>query len=508
MRSRTSGVASQIRREARVVGLRDFDAPSLEAVEARRMQLWIVTSVLLVVVSAGLALLSFLPGRSGWLSPRGLRWAVVLLSLAFCVYAVEKEVHLQRLSRLLVDERVLTTALSNRLHEVSLLLESGKAMNAVLELGAVLEVILASASELLCARSGSIMLIEGDELVGACVRDNEHARGRRVRIGEGIAGRVAVAREPLLINGEASPEEFPGLVRRVEPVDSAMCVPLVHRDGLLGVLSVNAEQDRSFTEYDLRAVSLFAEQAAAAIANARLYEAERSHVAELIELDRMKSEFVERVSHELRTPLTALVAAAGAARNPEMHGQLQELLPMIERNAKHLAGMIEDLLAEAELERRRGPIRALGAVDLAALVRLVARDYEISGREVTVEAPGSALVLGNTDALRRILDNLVDNAHKYGRPPVRVSVEAQEERSILSVLDSGPGIPPADRERVFERFSRLGTSKGKPGLGLGLPITRALVTSCAGSIWIEDAPGGGAAFRVALLLRASAREAV
>jgi two-component system sensor histidine kinase KdpD len=173
---------------------------------------------------------------------------------------------------------VLTTALTNRLHEMSLLLEAGKAMNSVLELPAVLETILRSAMDLLSGESGSIMLLEtSDDLVAVLARGNDIAVGMRVRVGSGIAGRVAATREALLIEGQADPSQFPGLTPREQQVVSALSIPLVSRDKLFGVLNVNAGPDRRYTVYDLQAASLFAEQAAGAIANARLYETERMH---------------------------------------------------------------------------------------------------------------------------------------------------------------------------------------------------------------------------------------
>jgi hypothetical protein len=181
-----SPLSDRIRREARVVGLRDFVTPSLEAVELRRMQLWILTTVLLVSVNVGIALLSVWPGVARtFVSPAALRWGVVVLSIAFCTYAIEKELHLRKLASLLTNERVLTVALSNRLHEVSLLLDAGKAMNSILELDAVLEVILRSATDLLAGKGGSIMLVEGNELVASSIMGNDAARDRRVRIGKG-----------------------------------------------------------------------------------------------------------------------------------------------------------------------------------------------------------------------------------------------------------------------------------------------------------------------------------
>jgi two-component system sensor histidine kinase KdpD len=269
----------KIKREARVVGLSGVSTPSLESIERRRLQLWALTVFILLAVSIGVALVStWRPAGGAVVTPTVLRIGVVLLAIAFGIYAIEKELHLHRLARLLTDQRVLTTALTNRLHEMSLLLEAGKAMNSVLELPAVLETILRSAMELLSGASGSVMLLETtDDLVAVLAHGNDVAVGRRVRVGSGIAGRVAATREALLIEGQADPTQFPGLTQREQQVMSALSVPLVSRDKLFGVLNVNAGAGRRYTVYDLQAASLFAEQAAGAIANARLYETERLH---------------------------------------------------------------------------------------------------------------------------------------------------------------------------------------------------------------------------------------
>jgi signal transduction histidine kinase len=493
--------SDRIRHEARVVGLRDFRSPSLEAVERRRMQLWIVTTVLLVGVSAGIALVAWLPIASlpTPLSPRALRLGVVLVAFGFCAYAIEKELHLRRLSRLLVDERVLTSAFSNRLHEVSLLLEAGKAMNSVLDLETVLRVILRGAVDLLEARSGSIMLLEGRELVAASVIGNDEALEGRVELGEGIAGRVAVLRDPHLIDGVPDPDDFPGLQPKAQEVRSAMSAPLIHRDELLGVLNINADVERQFTQYDLRALGLFAEQASSAITNARLYEAERSHVAELLELDLLKTEFVARVSHELRTPLTSILAAAQTAQQPERLAQHPEVVGIIERQARRLSTMVEELLTASKLDQESSP-PAAGTVDLCGLVRSAAADYiEGQGRRVSVSAPEEPVeVHADRESVRHIVDNLIDNAAKYGAPPMIVRVERGMGQAVLSVIDHGAGVPPEERERVFEQFHRVRRSDSQPGLGLGLPIVRGLVAAFGGRVWIEDAPGGGAIFRVSL----------
>jgi signal transduction histidine kinase len=115
-------------------------------------------------------------------------------------------------------------------------------------------------------------------------------------------------------------------------------------------------------------------------------------------------------------------------------------------------------------------------------------------REIHVMAPPTAVVVCDREYVRRILDNLVDNAIKYGGPPVRIEVTGEAAHITLSVLDAGRGVAEADREKVFDRFQRL-DSNGH-GLGLGLSVVQGLVAEMGGSIRAEEAPGGGAAFRI------------
>ena len=491
--------AQQLAREARVVGLRQVTTPSLEAVERRRWQLWTVAFVVMAALSAGLVLMA-----SGGTTSVGLfkmlpvRVGLVLLTMAFSLYVLEKEVHLRRLTRLLLDERVLTAALSNRLKELAALLTVGKAVNSVLNLTQVLDIILSSALELLGAESGSIMLLENpDELRAVCVRGNDKARDARERVGEGIAGFVAEHREPLLISGAASKDRFRNVIAQDPPVESALSVPLVHRGEVLGVLNVSATDGRDFTEYDLRALGLFAEHAAVSIANARLFEAERAHVTELVELDRLKSEFIATCSHELRTPLTSILGSVQTLQRHKLEPEMEtDFLQTIERQGHRLLRLIEDIL---DVQRAAsGPRLVSETVELADVVRQVVRTQAGLGRRVTAGVPADLFVRADGEALERVLINLVDNAFVHGSGAVEA--EAAHEGGGLvriSVLDRGPGIPPAEAARVFDRFSR-GATVTAPGMGLGLYLVKTLVERQGGYVTVSERPGGGAAFHILL----------
>ncbi len=126
-----------------------------------------------------------------------------------------------------------------------MLLDAGKQMTAVLDLDELLDTILRSACELLDATGGSVMLVDQTDLVTACVLGRDVPMGQRTPLGEGVAGHVALRREPVLIDGHADAERFPGLAERAPYVESSMSVPLVHRAELQGVLNVNAPLGRS-----------------------------------------------------------------------------------------------------------------------------------------------------------------------------------------------------------------------------------------------------------------------
>ena len=214
-------------------------------------------------------------------------------------------------------------------------------------------------------------------------------------------------------------------------------------------------------------------------------------------------EFVGMVSHELRTPLTAILSSAITLRTLDVTaGERDEFLETIERQGRRLLRLIEDRLEAAQLDHEPAEPSGEG-VDVAAEVHEVARTYADAFGSIDVVGPESCHVIADADSLQQILVNLIDNAYKYGEPPIRVEVVRTGQHVVISVVDSGTGVPAPARERIFERFTRLEPNGDRPGIGLGLSIVRQLTTACGGRVWVDDAPGGGAAFRVALPLSGS-----
>lgn len=501
------------RRPARVTGLREFATPTLEQVERRRVELLSLVFLVMLALAAGMAFVS----TSMFETPlvpdvfRGsltvLRVSLVLLAASFGVYVWDKDRRLRRVAADLVNERVLSAALTNRVKELEVLGAAGKAVSSFIELDEVLDVILRSATELLGADEGSVQLTDGDDLVVAA--GSGHAEtfvGQRHSGGVGLSGYVAKSREALLIQGRPGLEDVrsygASLLPRDERVLSAVSVPLMAKGELLGVLNLNViDGERRFNEYDLRALAIFGEHAAMAVRHARTLRKERELRLSLIELDQMRAELVGSMTHDLKTPLTAVLGASRLlmdrfdAIDPEMR---TELMASIENQAKRLLSLIERLLDAA----RSGASQPLspGPIDLVKRLRPLAASFaNAHGREIHVEGETEVIAYADPDAVDQIVANLLENAAKYapGAAPIRVRIRHRGRRAEISVIDQGPGIPGAEREHLFEAFRR-GNPRAGGGAGLGLFIVANLVRAMGGDVTLDSVPGTGAAFRITL----------
>ncbi|WP_192498950.1 sensor histidine kinase [Skermanella pratensis] len=225
----------------------------------------------------------------------------------------------------------------------------------------------------------------------------------------------------------------------------------------------------------------------------------------LLELDRLKDEFLSTVTHELRTPLTSVRAFAEILHdNPDIdREQSQEFLGLIIRESERLTRLINQVLDMAKIEA--GEIDwTIGPVDLAAIMRDAAATTAqvFKDKDIVLEQnvpAGVPLVRGDHDRLTQVAMNLLSNAAKFtpsGTGRVVVSVEPVAEGVRVAVADNGPGIAPGDAEIVFDKFRQVGnTMTDKPqGTGLGLAICKRIVEHLDGRIWVETAPDRGATF--------------
>lgn len=206
--------------------------------------------------------------------------------------------------------------------------------------------------------------------------------------------------------------------------------------------------------------------------------------------DRQRS-FVADAAHELRSPIAALRASTDVAAAYPGSYSVAEFAAQVCDQVTRLQGLVDDLLVLARIGSQ--PLKAED-VDLLAVVREVVAGEAGVERPVEVVIEGSGQGRGDARGVTRIVRNLVDNARRHARTQVRVQVSD----SAVTVIDDGPGIDPADRERVFERFTRLDAARdrGDGGSGLGLAIARETAEYLGGSVVLDEAEGGGLVARV------------
>lgn len=226
------------------------------------------------------------------------------------------------------------------------------------------------------------------------------------------------------------------------------------------------------------------------------------------ETEEMKTDFIATVSHELRTPLTPLkgflvtmLGAEGRIDPDEFTAFHRSMLRQVER----LETLVGDLLVVSDIDR--GAIRLRSQVSQVGQVveAAISLEQPLSQSDrirVAGSDPGELKVVGDRAAIQRIIQALLDNAVKHTEGMVEVRVTGDGERAYIEVHDSGPGIAPADQERIFQRFTRLGhhLTRATQGSGLGLSIARGLAERLGGDITVESEPGRGAVFTLSLPL--------
>lgn len=283
--------------------------------------------------------------------------------------------------------------------------------------------------------------------------------------------------------------------------------------GVVGVLAsvrrralLRAEAlTRQLADANTELMRLNREQAEAAQFEIRLARTEQQ-VKTLQESEQSRQEMLADVSHDLRTPIgTILTASTNLLDDASLAPQTRGRLETIANEARRLNALVSDTLDVARIEAdalrlELEPTQLADAI-IAAVERLQRRSPE---REVEWDAAaGQVMVLADWTRLGQIFDNLLGNADRFGPPGTPIAVElSQEEPALVTVrvVDSGPGVPAAYRDGLFERFVR--TPRGDPGqsTGLGLAIVKGLVEAHAGTIALEDREGTGAVFRFTLPL--------
>jgi len=271
----------------------------------------------------------------------------------------------------------------------------------------------------------------------------------------------------------------------------------------LGLLIGHLPATRAWERADQDLLDLFASEVGVALRNAELFGQIESQNAKLLELDAAKDEFLRGVSHNLQTPLTSIRAYVDQLRAASDEAAMDRRLGIVAEQADRLTRLVRQLLTVTRLEA--GALRP--EVEVIAVAPRVRRAWEALnaegvGFELRDEG-GGWLAVADPDQLDQVLWALLDNAVKYGGRDGRVEVTVVADDTIdrvhVTIADHGPGVSEVDRRRLFTRFTRGTGQASGDGTGLGLYVSRELLRTMGGMLWLEPARAGlGAAFTLSL----------
>ena len=457
------------------------------------------------LITLALALVLMLP-RVLWISPSPadaiLETAAVVIVGYFVVWAVETRAREKRL------RYELSQRLQRAYERLQTLYESAQAVNSTLELQQVLDRLVESTAKAMKVQGCSIWLL--DEKRTRLTLEAVYGLSEMyMKKGDLVLERNPLAREVLagkvvVVDNVATDAR---LQYRAEAVAEGICsmlsAPLIAKRGPLGLIRAYCVHCNRFTEEDAAFLSAIANQSSIAIENALAYQ-------ELSKLDQMKSRFVLMVTHELRSPVSvvrSLLRTLSAGYAGTLTDTQTDMVARALRRADFLQTLIDDLLdlasgkSEMTVAEERVPVR------LDEVVKRVVERFAVPAQEKNIKLEWRCdcgdqpiTIAATNEGMDRILNNLVSNAIKYTPSGGHVSVMLRrtEGGASLDVTDSGIGIPEDALAHLFEEFYRAPNAKAmeKEGTGLGLVITKDLVTRYGGRIAVQSQVGQGTTFTV------------
>jgi len=333
-----------------------------------------------------------------------------------------------------------------------------------------------------------------------------------------VVARAMRERASVIINDVRAEENFlPN--PHLPDTRSEMAVPMISGDKVVGVFDLQSSSVGNFTQDDANIFTTLAFQVAVTLQNARLYQEQRATVEQLRELDRLKSSFLANMSHELRTPLNSILGFADVMLE-ELDGPLTDNmrtdLGLIYKNGQHLLHLINDVLDMAKIESGKMNLNIekfnLQEVieEVTSITSTLASEKNLalfiepaSDREVEISA--------DKIRVRQVMINLVNNAIKFTeKGKISIHVAREENSVLITVKDTGIGIPMDHLEAIFQEFTQVDTSTTRKagGTGLGLPISRKLIEMHGGRLWAESSGvnGEGSTFYVFLPIEARIKQ--
>ena len=409
-----------------------------------------------------------------------------------------------------------TRELAQLVEELRALGEVSQAVNSTLDVSSVLATIVAKAVQLSETDAGAIYVYAdrrqefelrathgmSDDLIDAITR-------HQAELGDTTIGEAAQTGQPIQIPDLLETPHLPLQSLVLEAGFRALLVvPLLRGTRIIGALVVRRRAPGSFPPAIVELLQTFAAQSALAIHNASLFTEIDEKSKQLEVASEHKSQFLANVSHELRTPLNAILGYTELVLD-DIYGQvpskIRDVLKRVQTNGQHLLGLINDVLDLSKIEAGQMAL-SVTAYSLEDVLHGVVASLEPLAAEKRLRLAldvASGLPIGHGDARRiaQVLLNLVGNAIKFTDcGEVAVVASAEKGRFRIAVRDTGPGIAPAEQQKVFDEFHQIddSTTKAKGGTGLGLAIAKQIIDMHGGKIWLESKLGQGSTFTISL----------
>ena len=377
------------------------------------------------------------------------------------------------------------------------LIDISRDLASTLDLNDLLDRIVDAAADITAAEAASILLYDNTArqlyFQVATNIDEPTLRGLVVPLEGSIAGWIVTKQKPLRIDDVHEDsrhfgdiEQSTGFVSK-----SILGIPLITKNKVVGVLEVLNKKEGTFTSADQNLLTVLGAQAAVAIENARLFQ---------------QSDLISEFVHELRTPLASLSTATYLLLRPEMSREQQEqIVNNIHNETIRLNSLASSFLDLARLESGRVQFRK-STFDIMDLLHecsdVMASKAEEDHIQIRVIDPeGPSLIEADRDKIKQVILNLLSNALKYNRPngSVILKTKAEEKRLIISVQDTGVGIPEDAIGHIFEKFYRVRETEAKAsGTGLGLSICKQIIQGHGGTIEIKSKIGIGTNILISL----------
>lgn len=519
------------RREARRARLA---ADPIRATEIQEEGLWLLALLIIFLLSVSLFLITATEDARGPVSAFVAPITLVLGSdvttcfllvmvLLITAYIRERLAHRWRENRRLIGELTRKErALKKKDVQLRTWGELSHALIANFDLPRLLDLIVTTAIEVTGADRGSVMLLDDEQGVltikAAKGIDEEIMRTTRLKLGEGIAGRVALSGKPLLLGRAHDQPTLRPLQQRQKEISSAIAVPLRIEERIVGTLNVNeANRTTEFGEDDLRSLTLFADQAALALEKAQLYRDSQHQLEKLLsvldELSRTQAQLIHSeklaslgvlaggVAHEINNPLMVILGRTELTlMDDQLAGEPRQNLETIRTETERIGQIVQNLLTFSRKSRQE-------KIETVNVNEVLTRTLMLSEHQLTV---GNVEVVKKLDAsfdeiqanpgqLQQVFMNLIINAHHAmpdgGKLIVR-SGALPNDRVFVEIEDTGTGIPEDQLDRIFDPFFTT-KDEGK-GTGLGLSVSRNIIENHGGMIAVHSIAGKGTTFRIVL----------